>query len=43
MCFPALSEPVNLFLGHTVTTYEETGCGNVSESTGCHSVVTLSR
>ena len=26
-----------------MTTYEETGCGNVSESTGCHSVVTLSR
>ena len=32
-----------VFLGHTSTAHEETGCGSVSESAGCNAVVTSSR
>ena len=35
--FPSL---VNTFLGHTRSAHEKAGCGSVSESAGCHTVVT---
>ena len=34
---------VNTFLGHSWTTHEGEGCGSVSGSAGCHTVVTQTR
>ena len=40
VCLPAHSEPCKEVLVHTVNAHEETGSRSVSESVGCHSVVT---
>ena len=39
VCLPRVPEPANSFLGHFMTAHEETGCGRVSESAGCPTVV----
>ena len=43
VCLPALSESWEHILGHTGTAHEEAGCRSVSESSGCHTLVTSMR